>query len=122
MGSWSADLEGRWRELTEAAVTGMAEGRQQHPRATLREIEGALDERLGRVRARMLEDTALASAATDLSGASAGERPRCPPCGGPLEAHGQEKRDLTTTYDPTVTLTRSYATCPSCGEGLFPPR
>jgi hypothetical protein len=37
------------------------------PRATLREIETALDERLARVRARMLQDTALASAATDVS-------------------------------------------------------
>jgi hypothetical protein len=121
VGTWSADLAGRWRELTEEAVTGMAEWRQQHPRATLREIEGALDERLGRVRARMLEDAALASAATDISALPVGERPRCPRCGGPLEAHGQEKRDLTTMENHTLTLTRSYATCPSCNEGLFPP-
>lgn len=122
MGAWSADLEARWRELTEEALTGMAEWRQQHPRATFREIEGALDERLAKVRARMLEDAALASAAADLASAVAAERPRCPRCGGPLEAHGQEKRELTTTYDHTITLRRSYAVCPSCGEGLFPPR
>jgi ribosomal protein S27AE len=76
---------------------------------------------LAKVRARMLEDAALASAASDLSAASAGERPVCPHCGVPLEAHGQETRDLTTTGNQTVRLTRTYAVCPACGAGLFPP-
>src|SRR5256885_6436304 len=61
---WSADVEARWRALSEEVITGMAEWRGQHPRATLKEIEAALDERLAHVRARMLQDTALASAAT----------------------------------------------------------
>ena len=63
------DLDAQWRELAEAAITGMAEWRVQHPTATFREIEAAVDERLARVRARMLQDAALASAA-----------PTCAPC------------------------------------------
>ena len=51
---WSVEVEARRRELSEEVITGMAEWRGQHPRATLSEIEAALDERLARVRARML--------------------------------------------------------------------
>ena len=122
MVGWSAELEVRWRELTEDVLTGMKEWRLQHPKATLRQIEEALDERLAKVRARMLEDAALASAASDLSVAQAGERPLCSECGGRLEARGQETRELTTTGDQRVRLTRTYAVCPACGAGLFPPR
>lgn len=122
MAGWSAELEARWRELTEDVLTGMKEWRLQHPKATLRQIEEALDEHLAKVRARMLEDAALASAASDLSAAGVGERPACPHCGGRLEAHGQDTRELTTTGHQTVRLTRTYAVCPACGAGLFPPR
>jgi len=118
---WSDEVEARWRELSEEVITGMAEWRGQHPRATLSEIEVALDERLAHVRARMLQDTALASAATDLSVVPAEERPCCPDCGHVLDARGQEERTLRTTYDRPVTLRRSYAHCPACGAGLFPP-
>jgi YgiT-type zinc finger domain-containing protein len=115
------DQERQWRELAEDVLTGMQEWRLQHPRATWREIEAALDERWSRVRARMLQDLALASRATDLSGTVAAERPQCPTCEGSLEARGQQTRQLTTAHDRTVTLTRSYAVCRTCGEGLFPP-
>ena len=54
----------------------MKEWRLQHPKATLRQIEGALDERLGKMRARMLQDAALASAAADING----HRPASGPC------------------------------------------
>jgi hypothetical protein len=118
---WSDEVEARWRELSEEVMTGMAEWRVQHPRATFSEIEAAVDERLARVRARMLQDTALASAAADLSTRPAEERPCCPECGHVLEAHGQEERTLRTTYDRPVTLRRSYARCPACEVGLFPP-
>lgn len=118
---WSTEMEARWRELSEEVFTGMAEWRVQHPRATFSAIEAALDERLATVRARMLQDVALASAAANLTSTGAAERPRCPECGHVLEAHGQEERTLRTTYERPVTLRRSYARCPACGVGLFPP-
>lgn len=111
----------QWRELAEDVLTGMKEWRLQHPKATLREIEAALDERLSRVRARMLQDLALASAMTDISAVGAAERPRCRTCGVGLEARGQQTRQITTVYDRTLSLTRDYAACPTCGDGLFPP-
>jgi hypothetical protein len=118
---WTEAVEARWRAWSEEVFTGMAEWRVQHPRATLSEIEAALDERLASVRARMLQDVALASAATDLSGQAEDERARCPACGHALEARGQEERTLRTTYDQLVRLRRSYAHCPACGVGHFPP-
>ena len=118
---WSAEIEARWRELAEEVIIGMKEWRLQHPRATFKEIETALDGLLARVRARMLEDAALASLARNVSAASPEERPKCPECGQGLEARGEETRSLTTNYNERITLKRSYAVCPACGAGLFPP-
>lgn len=112
-----ADWEAEWQALSEEAYTGMAEWRAAHPRATFREIEAAVEERLDRLRARLLERTALASAATDLT-----ERPACPQCGGVLQARGRRKRRVTVPGDQVVELERTYAVCAACGSGLFPPR
>ena len=115
------DLDTRWRELSEEVLTGMKEWRIQHPKATFQEIETAVDERLARLRVRMLADTALASRAADLSQSAAAEHPHCPQCGTLLESRGQEMRTLTTHFDQPLDLKRSYAVCPKCALGLFPP-
>lgn len=111
-----------WPTSAAAVFSGMADWRVAHPQATLREIEAALDEHLAALRARMLEDLAQASAQTALPALAPEERPRCPDCGTPLEARGRKRRRLTTTHDRTITLDRSYAVCPVCGTGVFPPR
>jgi uncharacterized protein with PIN domain len=116
------ELEACWRQLAEEVVTGMKAWRLQHPQATFREIEHALDERLARVRARMLEDAALLSRAADWREASTSERPRCPQCGTMLESRGAQTRTLTTQYAQSVELKRQYAVCPQCQAGFFPPR
>ena len=115
------DFDALWNQLAQEVMSGMKEWRLQHPKATLREIEAALDERLGTMRARMLEDAALASAAADLSRAPANERVKCPQCGTDLAARGQPTRELTTHFNQAVQLKRSYAVCPQCGQGFFPP-
>lgn len=117
----AADLAAGWQRLAEAALSGMAEWRVQHPRATLREIEAATDEHLADLRARMLQDAALASATADLAGQPGAARPACPDCGQPVAARGLEVRRLTTQHERTVTLRRSRAVCPACGAGHFPP-
>lgn len=112
------DFERHWRELSEEVLSGMAEWRAHHPRATFQEIEAALDERLDKLRARMLEDAALASAQADWrEGAAA----RCPECGQALKPVGKHTRRLQTRGRQEVTLTREYGECPACGNGLFPP-
>ena len=111
----------RWEQEAEAVLSGMKEWRLQHPRASFREIEAALDERLDRMRARLLEDLALASTAADLAQQAESERPRCRQCGAALVSRGQHARTVLVQGEQAVRLRRSYAVCPSCGEGLFPP-
>jgi hypothetical protein len=110
-----------WHDLTQQVMTGMHEWRLQHPKATLREIETELDARLARMRARMLEDLALHSAAAAWQDAPPTERPRCPDCGTPLQERTTQPRTLQTHGGQELTLERSYGVCPACGTGLFPP-
>lgn len=113
------DFDGQWRELAEEVMSGMKEWRIEHSRATLREIEDALDERLAKMRVRMLADTALASEAADITRGE-GDRPICPECGKELEARGKRDRHLTSQSNQVLKLERSYAVCPQCKAGFFP--
>ena len=114
-------MEQRWGGDAESVWSGMADWRAAHPKATFSEIEAALDERLDRLRARLLADLALASASADLQGTVAEERPRCAQCGTVLQARGLSDRTLQTQGGAEVRLQRSYASCPQCGDGTFPP-
>jgi YgiT-type zinc finger domain-containing protein len=115
----TSDFDRKWEKLAEEVLSGMKEWRIQHPRATWKEIEEALDQRLHRMRARMLEDMALASEAASLQ--EEGARARCPQCGEPLVSRGKRKRGLQTNGGEEIVLERSYGVCPRCGVGIFPP-
>ena len=115
------ELEQRWQPLNAEVNDAMTEWRRQHPRATFQEIESSLDVQLARLRAQMLQDLALSSPSVDLPTLPESERPTCPTCGVRLEAQGKQTRTLVTEHDQTIGLSRSYATCPECGAGLFPP-
>lgn len=115
------DLDARWSALSEEVLAGMKDWRVQHPKATFQEIETALDERLARLRARLLEDVVLVSRATDWETTEA-DCPTCPQCGTVLQPRSRETRTLTTHYDQPLQLERRYAVCPRCEAGLFPPR
>ncbi|HWE64028.1 MAG TPA: hypothetical protein VHB98_20120 [Chloroflexota bacterium] len=110
-----------WDELAAEVFTGFREWRVQHPRATFKELETALDARWARVRARVLADAALQSAASDLRSVPLAARPVCPACGRRLVLAGQEQRTLTTTYEQQLTLERSALECPACHRRVFPP-
>ena len=113
---------GRWSAMMLEVVSGMAEWRQQHPKATLREIESEMDLRWARVRARMAEDLALASTAADWEKAPIGQQPRCSSCGTALKTEGgKKKRHLKTQGGQEMVLERRYGVCPRCGSGFFPP-
>lgn len=118
---WNTEVEAYWQKLAEEVFTGMKEWRLQHPKATLKEIEEALDEGLARLRTHMLQDVALASAATKVSGAREEDKLKCPQCGHALQVRGQKRRTLTTNYNQSITLERSYTVCPACGASFFPP-
>ena len=112
------DFDGLWQKLSEEVMSGMKEWRLQHPKATLSEIEDALDERLSKMRARMLEDLALASAAANLNEGEV----QCSECGSRVESRGHKQRKIKTHHNQEIKLSRAYAVCPQCGASLFPPR
>lgn len=114
--------EEQWRELSEQILSEMTEWRRNHPKATLREIEEEVHQRISRLEAQLIQDTAQQSASRAWGGASADKRPGCPVCQTPLQARGKRDRTLQGAGGHAVILSREYGTCPMCGTGLFPPR
>ena len=115
----SENLEKGWSEMSEEMMKSVAEWREQHPRATFREIEEEIDQGLSRLRAKMLSDTANRSEKAEWEGSDAGQM--CPDCGAKIIKKGKKKRVLLTRDGREVVLDREYAVCPACGQGIFPP-
>lgn len=114
------DFDAKWQGVAEAVMKGMKEWRIEHPRATFREIERALDEHMAKLRVQMLADAAMASAAAEITNGEGREQVRCPECGQEVEARGKQERLLTSQQNQTLRLERTYAVCPHCGAGFFP--
>jgi RNase P subunit RPR2 len=112
------DLQKRWEEQGEDIFAAVAQWRAAHPKATLAEIEQAVDEHMNRLRARMIEQAAQASGAADHDGS---QELVCEQCGQPLQARGRAKRRWQTHGGQEVEVERTYVTCPQCGGGFFPP-
>ncbi len=108
------EQETEWRQLADDAFAHLTAWRREHPKATFAEIEAATDAHLAGMRARLLRDVALASAAVSTPAT-------CPACGVRMQARGEETRTLVTDHEEAIPLTRRRAVCPACGAGLFPP-
>jgi NADH pyrophosphatase NudC (nudix superfamily) len=115
------DFEETWRSLNSEMLAEMTAWRTDHPRATFQEIEQAVDQHIAAARARLLEQVAQASPATDWRALPPEQHPSCPNCGTPLRPSGSSSRHLQTQGDQTLSLERTYGRCPKCGTGLFPP-
>jgi YgiT-type zinc finger domain-containing protein len=113
------ELQANWNGLSEEIMQGIVEWREEHPKATMREIEAEIDQRLSALRAKMITDTAMASRAAEWEKGANGVV--CPGCGGKLEKKGKKKRKLETQGGRAVELVREYGVCPKCGQGVFPP-
>jgi rubredoxin len=113
------EVQGIWKGLSEEMMEDIAKWREQHPRATLREIEDEIDRRLSVLRAQMISDTAMRSAQANWESAADGVV--CGQCGAPLEKKGKQKRKLATQGGRELELVREYGVCPKCGAGIFPP-
>jgi hypothetical protein len=113
--------EKQWRELSEEVLSGMKEWRLAHPKATFREIEDAVAERMSRLEAKLVEGTAQESQQRKWSQQPEAEQPRCPVCELILRERGEQTRTLQGRGGKNIRLKREYGTCPNCGAGLFPP-
>lgn len=106
-----------WGELTEAVAREVADWQTAHPGATFAELEGAVEQQVGTLRGRLLEEAAGRAA----SCAGAEEAPACAWCAAPLGARDTPARSLRIRGGAQVRLTRAYLTCTACGYGVFPP-
>ena len=118
---WDEGIERNWSLESETVIVGMKEWRERHPRATLAEIEAALDGLLGQARAQLLQDVALASEARNIGRGREDDCFRCPRCGSGLRSRGEAVRRLSASHDQPIELRRSRGVCPACGTGIFPP-
>ena len=110
-----------WQSLFDEATEELKAWRQEHRKATFNDIESTVDEKIARLRARMMEDLALDSGSREWAGKPAPERPKCPVCEAPLQSNGEKKRRLTTEHEQTIELRRNQGRCGECGATLFPP-
>jgi hypothetical protein len=60
--------EEHWRDLGEHILTDIQEWRRTHPKASFREIEDEVHERMSQLEAQVLQDTAQASKSREWSG------------------------------------------------------
>lgn len=107
-----------WQKMIDEMLSGLTEWRQQHPKATFREIEQETMRRMAGFQARLMSDLAQASEATTWTAETV---VMCPECGGEMHPTGQRTRHLQGSGGADIPLQRSYVVCPACGTGLFPP-
>lgn len=109
------------RQLSIEILTDIKEWRKANPRATYVQIEEEIHRRLMQLEARLIEGAVEESPSREWGRRSEHEAAFCPKCAIPLQARGQQKRTLQGNGGESVTISRTYGTCPKCGEGLFPP-
>ena|SRR5947209_18444696 len=91
----------------------LASWHARHPRATLAEIEAAVEEQVNRLRADLIEER------IDVTFCE--EQPHCTQCGATMKPHSHNRRTVVLRGDQSLPIERSYVVCPACGAGLFPP-
>ena len=100
----------------------ISQWRKAHPKATFVEIEDEVHRRMMQLEAQLLQDAAQESSSQAWGKETGETAPRCPTCQMPLQARGQHARTLQGNGGESVTLLRTYGTCPKCGESFFSPR
>jgi len=109
-----------WIKKSEEILTDIKEWRQAHPKARFVEIEDEVHRGIMELEAQVLQDAAQASPSREWGRGSKQEAPQCPKCGVSLQARGKQKRTLQGNGGQSVSLSRTYGTCPKCGESFFP--
>ena len=89
--------------MSDEILEGVAQWRETHPRATMREIEDEIDRRLSGLRAKMISDAANAS---ERAGWETAQGVQCPDCGAKLVKKGKKKRVLLTRDGREIELDR----------------
>lgn len=102
-------------ELSNNLAEKMQAWSQANPKATLTEIEVAVDNELAKLRRTIVESMVQTREAVEpLSHL-------CPECGRQMVKNGKKKRQLRTKEGQTIELERQQLRCLHCGMTLFPP-
>jgi hypothetical protein len=108
------ELQAQMMAVAEEAIEELLAGRKEKGELTLSDIE-RLVRRAGQDVMEKLTGT-LANAE-----AQGRESRICPECGRKMRYKGRKKREVITETGE-VSLERGYYYCPTCREGIFPPR
>ena len=114
--------ENRFKEVSEEISREMTAWNASHPQATFLDIEVKARELVSQLEAHLIQESAMQREAPDWSKGQASQRPTCSTCQVPLVWRGKRARHLQATAGRDIHLQRTYATCPQCGTGFFPPR
>jgi len=93
----------------------MSQWRQANPKATLTEIETAVEAELAKLRKQLVEEMVQEEAI------GAQEEPTCPQCGQNMVKNGRRRRKLKSKEGQTLQFERQQWRCLSCGTTFFPP-
>jgi hypothetical protein len=113
--------EQAWLNRSAEILTDIKEWRLAHPKATFVEIEDEVHKRMMQLEAQVLQDATQASTSREWGKTSGKPAVVCPKCAVPLQARGKHQRTLQGNGGESVTLSRTYGTCPTCRESFFPP-
>ena len=89
--------------------------KQNHPKATMVEIEQAVEKELDKLRQGLIEQLAN----DQPEGVAESD---CPECGTKMVRNGLKKRRLKGKGNQEVKLEREQLKCQKCGLTFFPPR
>ena len=89
--------------------------KKNHPKATMYEIEQAVEQELDKLRQGLIEQLA-----TEKKEEVA--ETKCPECGAKMMKNGTKKRRLKGKGNQEVELEREQLKCQKCGLTFFPPR
>ena len=103
------------QEQPDELIRKMRQWREANPKATLTEIEEAVEAELAQLRKQLVE----AMVQENATGLTA--EPDCPQCGRKMVKNGRRQRKLKGKEGQTIQLDRQQWRCLSCGATLFPP-
>ncbi len=102
-------------EMPDEVVAKLKAWRKANPKATLTEIEEAVEAELAKIRNEWVAELA------QIDEESQQETPKCPQCGAAMVKNGRRKRRLKSKEGQTLELERQQWRCLGCGTTLFPP-
>ncbi|MDH3360533.1 MAG: hypothetical protein OEL55_06640 [Desulfobulbaceae bacterium] len=103
------------QELADELSRKMRQWQQANPKATLTDIEKAVEAELAQLRKRLVEEM------VQEKGVGMQTAPECGQCGGKMVKNGRRQRTLQSKEGEAIHLDRQQWRCLSCGATLFPP-